>query len=155
MPLSRRNRKKEGVTMKRLLIHTMFAAATLVAVAGCASAQNLKAEIPFAFRAGTVLLQPGTYDVAVQSGVASTMLRFYNRDTRQSAVLVRRSTRDAPKAWIAGGRPMLGFRCAGANCAVSELWTGGISSSVFAAPKSPSGDPVRVAEVRLTSLKAD
>jgi len=141
--------------MKSLVLHSMFAAATLVAVAGSASAQHLTAEIPFAFRAGTALMQPGTYDVVADPGMAATMFRLYNRDTRASVALVRRATRDASKVWIANGRPMVAFRCSGGNCALSEVWTGGAESTVFAAPTSPSGDPVRVVEVRLTSNKAD
>src|SRR5256885_1219805 len=99
--------------MKRLTIHSMFAAAVLVAAAGSASAQMLKAEIPFAFRAGTALVQPGTYDVVSQVSLGSTMFRLHNRDTNQSIVLFRNGTRDVVKAWAAAGHPTLAFRCAG------------------------------------------
>jgi len=141
--------------MKRLMIQSMFAAATLAAVAGSASAQHLKAEIPFAFRAGTALMQPGTYDVAAEVGVASTTFRFHNRETNQSVVLVRYATRDVSKAWVAAGHPTIAFRCAGADCALREVWTSGRSSSLFPVPKTASGDPVRIAEVRLIPAKAD
>jgi hypothetical protein len=141
--------------MKRLTIHSMFAAAALVAVAGCASAQSMKAEIPFAFRAGAALMQAGTYDVDAQVGMASTMFRLHNRDSNQTVVLFRQGTRDVAKAWAAAGHPTVAFRCAGANCALAEVWAGGESSSLFTTPKSKSGDPVRVAEVRMTSVKAD
>jgi hypothetical protein len=40
-----------------------FAAATLVLTTGAAMAQELRAEIPFAFRAGAVTMQPGLYRV--------------------------------------------------------------------------------------------
>ena len=38
--------------MKNLTMKMMFAAATLVAAAGVASAQTLEANVPFTFRAG-------------------------------------------------------------------------------------------------------
>jgi len=141
--------------MKRFLTYSMFAATALVAVAGSASAQNLKAEIPFAFRAGTALLQPGTYDVVTRTAAASTMYQLRNRDTNESVMVFRQGTRDAAKAWLAAGRPTLAFRCSGTNCALAEVWTGGASSSFFTAPKSAAGDPVRIAEVRMTAAKAD
>jgi len=141
--------------MKRLMIHSMFAAATLVALAGSASAQSLKAEIPFAFRAGAVLMQPGNYDVSARQGASSMMFVLHNRDTGQSVMLFRNGTRDASKARIAAGRPTLAFRCVGTNCSLSELWIGERESSVFTTPKGASGDPVRAAEIRLTAAKAD
>jgi hypothetical protein len=140
--------------MKRFLTHSMFAAATLVAVAGSSSAQSLKAEIPFAFRAGAVLMQPGTYDVVARQGMSSMLFELHNRDTRQSVVLFRQGTRDVAKAWASAGMPRMAFQCAGSNCALSELWTGSEASSLFSSPKNPSGDPVRIAEVRMTT-KAD
>jgi hypothetical protein len=138
--------------MKSFLIHSMFAAATLVAVAGSASAQSMKAEIPFAFRAGAVLMQPGTYDVVARQGMSSMLFQLQNRDTHESVVLFREGTRDVPKA--AAGVRKLAFLCAAGDCVLSELWTGGEASSVFSAPKNKSGDPVRIAEVRMTT-KAD
>jgi hypothetical protein len=136
--------------MKRFLTHSMFAAAALVAVAGSASAQSLKAEIPFAFRAGAVLMQPGTYDVVARQGMSSMLFELHNRDTRQSVVLFRQGTRDVASA----GLRKIAFECVGSNCALRELWTGSEASSLFSSPKNPSGDPVRIAEVPLTT-KAD
>jgi len=138
--------------MKRLMLHSMFAAAAVVAVAGSASAQNVKADIPFAFRVGNVVLQPGTYEVQTEPGLAP-MFRLYNRETKQGAILVGYATHDVSKSWAGAGVPRLGFRCAGSTCAVAELWMGGAYSSVFHMPKTQSGDPVRIAEVRLTKAE--
>jgi hypothetical protein len=128
----------------------MFAAAALAALAGSASAQALKAEIPFAFRAGGVLMAPGTYDVVQDKLNASQYFRLHNRDTNQSVLLGSYIRRDAPKAWVAAGAPTLSFECAGGRCAIRQIWTGYEPAFQFSGPKPGGDEPVRIAEIRMT-----
>ncbi len=61
--------------MKKLTTKLMIAAAALVVAAGAASAQTMKAEIPFAFRAGDKVMAAGTYRVetlSTQTGARSS-----------------------------------------------------------------------------------
>src|SRR5271169_4577719 len=55
---------KEDATMTNFTMKMMVAAATVVVAAGTASAQNLKADIPFTFRAGGKVMAAGTYRVS-------------------------------------------------------------------------------------------
>ena len=91
--------------MKRLIMHSMFAAAALVAVVASAPAQTLKAEIPFAFRSGNTLMQPGSYEVVrIQTGNLA-MFSLRSRDSDVAVLLTDHGHRDADKAWVkAGGK---------------------------------------------------
>jgi hypothetical protein len=135
--------------MKRWMMNSMCAAA-LAALAGSASAQALKAEIPFAFRAGGVLMAPGTYDVVQDKLNASQYFRLHNRDTNQSVLLGMYTRRDPPKAWVVAGAPTLSFECAGARCVIRQIWTGYEPAFQFLGPKPAGDEPIRTAEIRLT-----
>src|SRR5580700_2722631 len=63
----RQGRPKEGKTMKNFTMQLTIAAAALVAVAGSASAQTYKAEIPMAFHAGSNAMAAGSYEVVVRN----------------------------------------------------------------------------------------
>ena len=135
--------------MKTLAITLGFAA--LVAV-GSASAQTLKAEIPFTFNAGSSVMPPGAYDVNVDA--QHGMLRFQNVETRRSIILPSFGSADAPKDWRASGAPKLGFECAGSRCVLRQAYTGVDRSAYqFRGPKLGGDEPTRIAEIRLT--KAD
>ena len=60
--------------MKNLTMKMMFAAATLVAAAGVASAQTLEANVPFAFRANGQVFAPGTYRIQMQRSLSGNPL---------------------------------------------------------------------------------
>jgi hypothetical protein len=142
--------------MKRLTMTLTIAAAALVATAGSASAQILKADIPFTFRAGNTVMAPGSYRVTLNHSSAAKWFVFQNTDTRRGVMLARYTIGDAPKAWISTGTPKLAFECAGSQCVLRSVWDGsGVSAYRFTGPKLGSGEDVRVAEIRMTSVKAD
>jgi hypothetical protein len=143
-------RAKEGTTMKRLITFSVFAAAALVAVAGSASAQTLKAEIPFSFRAGKTLMGPGTYDVVVDKTSATRVFRLHNRESNVSVMLIGNVQDDAAKAWREAGLPKITFECVETRCALRRIWTGGDSAYRFLGPKPGADGAVRVAEIRLS-----
>jgi hypothetical protein len=127
--------------MKRLMIHSMFAAAALVAGAGSASAQMLTAEIPFAFRASDKLMQPGSYDVVRISSSNAVMYSLRNRDTNAAVLLSTYGRFEASKPAAA----KLAFECGDSRCALHELWTGGASGYRFFVPKTARGEMREIA----------
>ena len=135
--------------MKRLITYSIFAAAALTAVAGSASAQALKAEIPFSFRAGTTQMGPGTYDIVVDKTSANCVFRLYNRDSNASVMLINYAQDDAAKAWVKAGLPTMSFVCTESRCALQKIWLG--SDYAYRFTGRPAGDNnARVAEIRLT-----
>ena len=137
--------------MKRLTLHTLFAAAALTAAAGGASAQTLKAEIPFTFHAGEALLAPGTYLVSLDRTMGSSVFMLRNADTGRGVMVDRGVEGDAAKAWRADGQPRLRFDCIGARCALREVWSGGDTRSHYLrAPKIAREEAARSAEIILT-----
>ena len=142
--------------MKRLTTKWMIAAAALVVAAGSASAQNLKADIPFTFHAGSALMGPGTYAVNFIKSNSRPYILLWNADTRQSALLAQYTASNPSKEQKAAGVPKLQFECAGARCVLRELWQGSDNSAYhFQGPKLGPGEDVHIAEIAMTRVKAD
>src|SRR5258708_35623931 len=78
----------EGATMTNFTTRMMIAAATLVVAAGGASAQTLKAEIPFTFRAGGVVMEAGKYTVVANHKSGQPGDRRYNENEQRSILLL-------------------------------------------------------------------
>jgi hypothetical protein len=142
--------------MKRLTTNLMIAAAAIAAVAGSASAQTLKADIPFTFQVGDAVMAPGTYYVIASQNAGSRHLVFRNADTKASA-LAQYSMGDVSKAWKSRGTPLVRFECSGARCAIREMWTSpdNVSSYRFRGPKLAADGDTRMATIPLTIVKAD
>ena len=66
--------------MKQLTMN-LVAAAVVVLAAGSASAQTLKAEIPFTFQAAGAMMTPGTYQILHASNLASRHVVLRNTET--------------------------------------------------------------------------
>ena len=142
--------------MKRLTMNLMIAAAALAAVAGSASAQTLKADIPFTFHAGGALLSPGTYQVKMNSTNGAPIFILQNADTGKASMVGEYASGDAPKAWTANGAARLAFECAGSRCVLRSVYQGGDAPAHhLSGPKFGPNEEVHTAEVRMTSLKAD
>lgn len=99
-----------------------MAAVTLTVAAGCASAQELKADIPFMFKAGGAVLPAGTYKVIEHSGMRYLQMR--NEDTLKSILLFPATAGDPSKAWKSEANPKLGFVCGDGRCVLNQLWNG-------------------------------
>ena len=74
--------------MKNLTKHTMIAAAALVVAAGAAQAQQLKAEIPFSFRASGTLMPAGEYRVEGIRSQNTMIFKLINVDTNRAVLAV-------------------------------------------------------------------
>ena len=142
--------------MKSLMTNCIIAVAALAVAAGSASAQTLKADIPFTFRAGKTLLTPGTYKLRMAVSTNRDFLVMQNEDTGASVMLPTFIRGDASKNLKAKGLPALVLVCHDARCVLSELWTGGEASSYyFPTPNLGHDGGLRTAEIALTAVKAD
>jgi hypothetical protein len=142
--------------MNSLTMNCMIAVAALAVTAGSASAQVLRAEIPFAFRAGNTLMAPGAYDLNMAVSPSRTYFLLRNAETRRSVMLANFNVGDVTKSWKAKRLPTLGFECVDARCALRELWTADDSNAYyFRSPKLGRDGDVHVAEIVMTRLKAD
>jgi hypothetical protein len=140
--------------MKRLTMNSMLAAAALVLAAGSASAQTLKADVPFTFQAAGVVMTPGTYEIRNGSQTAKFVV-LRNTDTRNSVLMVY-SSEDVSKELKSRGTPSLAFECSGGRCAIREMWTGSETASYrFKGPKVASDGDSRIAMIPLTIVRAD
>ncbi len=109
--------------MKKFMKHIAVATAAL-ALAGIASAETLKVDVPFAFNIGKKLMQPGTYLVSVISTSNHDTYKLTNLEQRESAVATAFVAQDPAKEWRADGRPRVAFYCDDSGCTLAQLWNG-------------------------------
>jgi hypothetical protein len=147
--------QKEGKTMKTTTTRIMIATALMVLATGVASAQVLKADIPFAFRAGSKLMAPGTYTVRV-AGRQHNMVILSNYASRESAIVLPSGPTAAPKEWTNSGDPILAFECAASRCALSQIYTG-FSDPVLTVPhaKTVGGEQASLTLIHLSKANGD
>jgi hypothetical protein len=125
--------------MTNFTTRMMIAAATLVVAAGSASAQSMKAEIPFAFRAGGVVMPAGTYRVQTDNHLGGhPYFLIGSVDGGRSVMLVGTVPHDPKKAWAAAGEAVLSFECGVSRCALSEVWNGP-DKAAYAVPRPKLG----------------
>jgi hypothetical protein len=138
--------------MKRLTRNCMLAAAALTAAAAGASAQSMKADIPFAFHAGNSLMAPGVYDVKLELNSRYVSLR--HTDTGKAVIAMYISEAHPLAKWQAEKRPRIRFDCAGARCVLRQMWPGADNRALsFHGPGAGREEPIRSAEVPLTKVK--
>ena len=144
--------------MKNFTTRMTIAAAALVAAAGMASAQTMKAEIPFAFQVSGVVLAPGGYEVSLQyTPSGSHLLQFRNSDSRRSVLAMAVGAEDPHKDWTAAGGPKLSFVCGASQCSLAETWNAqpGEPAYRFSTPKLGKDEPRRVAVVPMRIEKGE
>jgi len=142
--------------MKSLTTNCMIAVAALAITVGSASAQVVKAEIPFTFRAGKTLMPPGSYEVNLGVSACRNFFIFRNAETHASVMLGNFNMGDVTKTWKGKALPTLGFDCVDAHCALRELWTADSSTAYyFPAPKVGRDADKQMTEIVMTRVKAD
>ena len=145
--------------MTKFTTRMMIAAATLVVAAGAASAQTMKAEIPFTFRAGPggTVMEPGTYNVTrITRQSTPPLFRLSEVDARHPILLMPGAAGDAKKAWQAAGKAVLYFECTANNCALAAIWEGADAPAYeIRKPKMGKDEPVRVALVEMRAEKSE
>lgn len=143
--------------MKNLTMKMMFAAATLVAAAGVASAQTLEANVPFTFRANGQVFAPGTYRIHMQRTLSGNPL-IAIRGTDPHKQLLTSSYPDGPAkaAWQQSGKAVLSFECGVSRCQLTKLWMGSDGPTLrVPAPNLGKDEPARIAEVPMHLLKSE
>ena len=141
--------------MKSFTTKMTIAAAALMAAAGMASAQTMKAEIPFSFAAGGAVLAPGGYDVTLLTYTSGTrLLQIRNSDTHKTILAMPFMPAEPPKEWNAG-EGKLSFECGASQCNLVEAWSGqpGYASYKFSSPKK--NEPRHLAVIVMRSEKGE
>jgi CDP-diacylglycerol pyrophosphatase len=114
--------------MTSLTTKLTIAAAALFA-AGAASAQTLKADIPFAFQSGSKVMAAGTYNVDLRGPAGTVVIR---NSQRSAEVLAMPTTHIEGK----GGTAKLIFSCGHGPCYLVQAWSDDSASGLaFRAPK--------------------
>jgi hypothetical protein len=133
--------------MTRLTTKLMIAAAALVA-AGAASAQTMKADIPFAFRAGGKVMAAGTYQMDFRGTGGTVTIRGLDRGAVFAKPITHTDgTVEAPK---------LVFACGRGTCSLSQAWPGYSGSGlVFDTPKVDPREESSLTEIRLRPAAAE
>src|SRR5262249_15961205 len=108
--------------MKSMTTNLLITAAAL-AFATVASAQQYRADIPFAFRAGGKVLAPGTYTVQIRA-TATYLVKLTDDKTLHSILMLPAARTDGPKDEAARYIPALTFECGANRCALTRVWTG-------------------------------
>jgi len=127
--------------MKRSTLNLLLATAAVLAASTMASAQTIKADIPFPFRAAGVTMTPGSYELT-RFSLSHQLLELRDLNRNKTIVLSAGIPQDAPLAWTTAGRPMLSFTCGDNGCALTRVWTGrGSDAQKFVVPQEK--EPVR------------
>lgn len=130
--------------MTRTWMTTIFAAATITA---SASAQGLKANVPFDFTVAGKHMAAGTYSVVENRGTGQTVTySLRNTGTPQAvlAVASRTVSNDPTPA------AKLVFRCVKAGCTLAEIHTPGGTPRGLQTPSAPKGEQERTVAIRMT-----
>lgn len=144
--------------MKNSTMKMMIAAAAILAVAGVASAQTMEAKIPFAFRAGGKVFEPGTYRVRVASGNTGVpLISIGSLKPTQQVLTMGSYNGDAKKAWRDSGKAILSFQCGVGRCALSQIWMGNDGSPVYrlSVPNLGKDEHRTTAEIVMRQVKGD
>jgi hypothetical protein len=132
----------------------LLAVGALVFAAGTVSAQTMKAEIPFAFRVGNKVMQPGEYRLYLVPFGSAVAWELANFDARQS-VLAMASNRATPsKEWLAARTAKLSFTCGEGPCTLNRIWSGEGDAYQFRTPRGKDGEP-HIAEIPMRPDRAD
>ena len=130
-------------TMKTLTTNLMIAAVALAVAAGTASAQTMKADVPFAFQTGRTAMPAGTYKVSMDASKGIVSLQ--SGDGAANVLLLPTSRIGEGKE----GDAKLVFSCVAGSCSLSQAWSGepGINYA-FASPKAGHKNAVLL-EIRM------
>jgi hypothetical protein len=134
--------------MTSLRMRLTIAAAVLFA-AGAASAQTMKADIPFAFQAGGKVMEAGTYLVDLHGPGTTVVIRHASGGTALMAMYITQieGTR---------GTARLVFQCSRGNCSLEQAWSRYTGVGLlFMTPKLDRNEEASLAVIRLRPDAAD
>ena len=100
-------------------------------------------------------MAPGTYYIALSHNAGERHLVWRSAETTASA-LAQYSLGEVTKPWKIRGTPLVRFECAGARCALRELWAGFDAPAYnFRGPRLGREGEVRNAVIAMSIVKAD
>lgn len=137
--------------MTRTVFRTTILAAAAFAAVTTASAQGMKAEIPFSFDAVGTRMQPGAYWITLNNSGSGATVRIYNSDTRKSILTLPHLASMPARPEYA--TPTLTFACTEGHCVLTSLRNEHASVYRFSGPKV--GKNARVATIALRSDRAE
>ena len=142
--------------MKKLTSKLMIATAALVVATGAAAAQTMRAEIPFEFRAGNLVMEPGTYRVEnLNRQISAPIFRLLNVNSGGSAILTVQALVDPQKGWTEESSKLV-FACTSGSCALAQLWNGPASQACkFYAPKLGKDETAYLREIPMQRGKGE
>ena len=109
--------------MKSLITRMAIAAVALACAAGLASAQSMKAEVPFAFQASGRAMPAGAYNLSIARSIGGTpVFRLLNTDVKRPVLAMTNGPHDSGNSSDRSAK--LVFRCSAADCALVQIWTG-------------------------------
>jgi hypothetical protein len=139
--------------MKSMATNFLMTAAALALATGIASAQQYRADIPFAFHAGDATLPSGNYTIHVRGEQHYIMLA--NNDERRSALLMTLAS-NQPSGKAGDEQPMLTFVCGTNRCSLAQLRTGSATPSLmFRTPRPGKDEPASATWIRTVKLNGD
>jgi hypothetical protein len=141
--------------MKSMTTNIMMTAAALAIATGVASAQQYRADIPFAFRAGGKTLSPGTYELRIKDD-QHYLVFITNHQTLKSSVVLAAATAEARKSPTGETAPVLTFRCGSNRCSLAQMWTGPMSPALtFNQPRLGKDERASATEIRTVRVNGD
>jgi hypothetical protein len=141
--------------MKSMTTKLMMTAGALAIATGIASAQQYRADIPFAFRAGDRVLAAGTYVVRVKEE-QSPLVTIIDARTRHSIVLLAASRSGSSKSPDGSPEPALTFVCGTGRCSLARFWTGPASPGLtFPQARLGKDERASATEIRMVKLNGD
>ncbi|HXA53033.1 MAG TPA: hypothetical protein VNV86_22100 [Candidatus Acidoferrum sp.] len=132
--------------MKLTALRLTFAAAAMLAAATTASAQTMKAEIPFSFEARNVLMQAGSYTVTLSHTSGGMLAEIYSVDQRRS-VLALPHISESPLT-PQNSTPVLTFACAEGRCALLQMRDAASTVYRFGTSKPTAGTHIATVMLR-------
>ena len=137
--------------MKRTAFRVMILAAAAVAAVTTASAQSMRAEIPFAFQAVGVHMPAGSYWVTLDKSGSGAILRLYNPDGRKSILTMPRVSHSPAKPEPAN--PVLSFAVTDGRYVLSSLKND--ESTVYSFNGGKAGPGTQMATIALRTDRAE
>jgi hypothetical protein len=137
--------------MKRTAFRLMITAAAALAAVATASAQNMKAEIPFAFHASGARMEPGTYWVTLNQRGSAPVFRIANVETKRSIMAMSVVTKAS--ANYKPSNPVLTFKCVDTRCVLASVRNE--ASMVYAVSRGKDEPGTRIATVALKVDRAE
>ena len=130
--------------MKNVTTRLMIAAAAMVAASSVASAQAMKADVPFQFRVGGAVLEAGTYQVSMDG---SGKLRIQTQSGNRTVLAVASSPIESNKP----SEAKLVFVCGRGPCTLVQAWSSGDRAYALPYPKQRDAE----ASLRVIRLRED